>query len=77
MDPQPTEYDFGRHLLDTPQAAELLGVSTRTLEDWRLRGCGPRFIRASPRMVRYRPSALERWCREREVASTSDPGGAA
>ena len=68
-------HDFGRRLLNTKEAAELLGVSKRTLEDWRLRGCGPRYICASRRMVRYPPSALEQWCREREVSSTSDPGG--
>ncbi|HJO04738.1 MAG TPA: helix-turn-helix domain-containing protein [Acidobacteriota bacterium] len=75
MDTVTTEH-FGQHLLDTRQLAEMLGVSRRTLEDWRLRGCGPRFVRASARMVRYRPSAVALWVAEREVSSTSDPGHA-
>ena len=66
--------DIGPHLRDTRQAAELLGLSPRCLEDWRLRGVGPRYIRMSPRAVRYRPRELARWIAEREVASTSDPG---
>ena len=69
-----TSTEFGQKLLTTAQVAEALEISERTLEDWRLRGCGPRFIRASRRLVRYRPSALAQWCRDREVSSTSDPG---
>jgi len=68
-------HEFGTKFLSTPELAELLGVSTRTLEDYRLRGCGPPFVRLSGRAVRYRPRAVARWVREREVASTSDPGG--
>jgi transcriptional regulator with XRE-family HTH domain len=49
-------------LLTTEQLAEYLGdVSTRTLEDWRLRGIGPDYVPLSPKMVRYRVAAVERW----------------
>ena len=73
MDTGPTVLDdFGARLLDTRQAAEALGLSTRTLEDWRLRGVGPRYVRMSPRAVRYRPRELSRWVSEREVQSTSE-----
>lgn len=49
-------------LLTTQQLAEYLGdVSTRTLEDWRLRGIGPDYVPLSPKMVRYRAAAVERW----------------
>ena len=49
-------------LLTTEQLAEYLGdVSTRTLEDWRLLGIGPDYVTLSPKMVRYRIAAVERW----------------
>ena len=40
-------------LLRTSEAGELLGVSPRTLEDWRLRGGGPLFRKLGRRAVRY------------------------
>lgn len=45
-------------LLDTSDAAEVLGISPRTLEDWRWRGGGPPFFKLGRRMVRYRPEDL-------------------
>lgn len=67
-------------LLTTTEAAEFLGVDTRTLEGRRLRGGGPPFIRLfkGPRgPVRYRLADLESWLESRLRASTSDPGPAA
>ena len=46
-------------LLTTVQAAEWLGTSRRTLEDWRLRGGGPVFRKLGRRLVRYAPADLE------------------
>lgn len=40
-------------LFTTKEAAKLLRVSHRTLEDWRLRGEGPQFQKWG-RLVRYR-----------------------
>lgn len=37
--------------LTTRQAAEVLGVSPRTLEDWRLRGGGPVYRKVGRRLV--------------------------
>lgn len=45
-------------LLNTRAAAAVLGVSHRTLEDWRLRGGGPVFRKVGPRLVRYHASDL-------------------
>lgn len=39
--------------MSTKQAGRLLGLSHRTLEDWRLKGLGPRFLKLG-RRVRYR-----------------------
>ena len=43
----------GGRLLTTSEAAGVLGVSARTLEDWRLRGGGPVFCKLGMRLVRY------------------------
>jgi excisionase family DNA binding protein len=40
-------------LLDETTAAEVLGVSPRTLGDWRRQGIGPRFVRMGRRLIRY------------------------
>jgi excisionase family DNA binding protein len=63
---------FGTRLLTTEEAASALGLSRRTLEDWRLRGCGPRFVRLGG-AVRYRPSELSRFVLRGEADSTSAP----
>lgn len=44
-------------LLDTHQAAEILGVSPGTLENWRAQGQGPKFRKVG-RLVRYRRGDL-------------------
>ena len=46
-----------RIVLTNKEAARKLGVSHRTLEDWRLTNRGPRFIKLG-RLVRYRLSDL-------------------
>jgi hypothetical protein len=60
-------------VLDTRGAADLLGVSARTLEGFRVRGGGPRFVKIGG-AVRYRLASLEEYLRHQERASTSDPG---
>jgi hypothetical protein len=57
-------------------AADRLGVSDRTLENWAVRGGGPRFIKAGRRVV-YRIRDLDDWAAARERLSTSDRGEAA
>lgn len=42
-------------LMDQKQVAKMLGVSTKTLESWRWRKTGPRFIKIG-RLARYRMS---------------------
>lgn len=48
-------------LFTTGEAAKLLGVSPRTMEGWRARDEGPRFVRVGPRAVRYKISDLEEY----------------
>lgn len=60
-------------VLDTRAAAAFLGVSARTLEGFRVRGGGPRFVKIGG-AVRYRLASLEDFLRQQERASTSDSG---
>lgn len=60
-------------LLTTAQAADLLGLSPRTLESSRLKGDGCRFVKLN-RAVRYRPKDLAEWIAAGLRRSTSDPG---
>lgn len=46
------------NVLNTQQAARYTGLSKFTLECWRSRGSGPRFIKYT-RAVRYRVSDLD------------------
>ena len=60
-------------LMNQKEAASFLGLSHRTLENWRLKGGGPAFVRMSHRCVRYRLEALLAWLDKRETTSTSAP----
>ena len=48
-------------LLTQVQAAELLNVSPRTLEAWRRKRTGPRFVIYSNRCLRYSERDLHEW----------------
>lgn len=63
-------------LLDEREAAALLGFTTRFLQNRRLRGDGPKFVRVSGSAIRYRLSDLHEWIEARIRTSTSDPGPA-
>ncbi len=58
----------------TEGAAEILGVSPRTLEDWRWKGGGPPFIRLSRNCIRYRHSRIMEWAEQRTAVSTMKTG---
>jgi predicted DNA-binding transcriptional regulator AlpA len=57
-----------------PEAAAYLGIAESTLAKMRLRGDGPRFIKAGKRIVLYDQADLEAWLDARRRLSTSDPG---
>jgi excisionase family DNA binding protein len=58
-------------LLTQRQAAELLCLSERTVERFRVSGMGPKFVRLG-RSIRYRLSDVEAWIASRVVGSTSE-----
>jgi len=57
-------------LLNTREAAPLCGVEPHTLENWRLLGKGPAFIRAG-RNVLYEPSDIRQWRDSNRYSSTA------
>lgn len=59
-------------LIDERAAAEFIGYSVRALQNWRVRGGGPPFVKVSARSVRYRRRELIAWADARLVASTSE-----
>ena len=54
-------------LLTEVQAADFLNLSVRTLQAWRIKVAGPRFVRAG-RAIRYRRSDLIAWIDANTVA---------
>jgi predicted DNA-binding transcriptional regulator AlpA len=58
-------------LVTQRQAAEMLCLSERTLERFRVSGSGPKFVRMG-KSVRYRLSDVEAWIASRVVGSTSE-----
>jgi predicted DNA-binding transcriptional regulator AlpA len=70
----PDDPDYLDRLLNEKEAAEFLGYSIRALQNWRLRGGGPRFVKVSSRSVRYRRRDLLAWIEEHLRSSTSESG---
>lgn len=58
-------------LLSTRSAAPLVGVSPGTLENWRVRGFGPEFIKSGKRVL-YDPADIEAWKAKNRFQSTSE-----
>lgn len=59
-------------LLSTKEAAPLVGVRPKTLENWRVLGRGPVHIRAGSR-IGYDMADIEAWKAGHRVTSTSQP----
>jgi len=57
--------------LDSDQAAEYLGLKRTTLEAWRTRGSGPRFVKLG-RLVKYRRSDLDAFIESRVRSNPSE-----
>lgn len=57
-------------------AGAFLGLSPRTLERFRVQGCGPSFLKLGRRVI-YSRDDLVKWAEGQRRSSTSDPGPAA
>ena len=66
-----------RRMMRAPAAAEYLGLSASTLAKMRLRGDGPFYSKAGPRVVVYDVVDLDAWLASRRRRSTSDNGNGA
>ena len=60
-------------LLTTTEVASRLGIARKTLENWRVEGYGPPYLKIR-KYVRYRPEDVDAWLASRERQHTSDPG---
>ena len=65
-----------RKKLDTPQAAEYLGLGKSTLDKLRVAGDGPVFIKIGKRVV-YDPIDLDAWFAAHKRTSISDSAASA
>lgn len=58
-------------LINENVAANFLGYSIRALQNWRVRGGGPPYVKVSARSIRYRRRELIAWADSRLQANTS------
>jgi predicted DNA-binding transcriptional regulator AlpA len=61
----------GKLLLTEDEAAEALGFTPRFLQNRRVTGDSPPYVRISSRAIRYRPEDLAAWIADRIQTSTS------
>lgn len=66
------EHAFLEALIGEQEAAVFLGFAIKTLQNWRVIGQGPKFVRPSARAIRYRRKDLIAWAEQHLVASTSE-----
>lgn len=61
-------------LIDSKEAAFVLGISSRTLANWRCKGRGPAYIRLGKKRspVMYRLSDVQDWIVEHQVKASGD-----
>lgn len=60
------------HLLTAEDVADVTGLSTETLAQWRSQRRGIPFIKISRNCVRYRQDDLQQWLQSRLIMTTSD-----
>ena len=65
---------FWAALITERDAAKFLGLTDRTMQAWRRKGGGPRYVKISSRCIRYRREDLREWADARVRTSTADPG---
>ena len=70
------EAQIGARMMRAPEAAAYLGLSPSTLAKMRMRGDGPTYSKAGPRVVVYDVRSLDAYLNARRRLSTSDPGPA-
>jgi hypothetical protein len=71
----PDKIERTEHLWNTAQVAKFLGVKFDTVRSWRRKGTGPKFIQATPHVVRYLPEVVREWLEQNSKTSTLDAAG--
>lgn len=66
------DIEYLNQLINEKAAAAFLGYTVRALQNWRLRGGGPKFVKVSKRSIRYRRRDLIEWSEERLRSNTSE-----
>lgn len=59
-------------LLTETQAADLICYSKRALQNWRLRGGGPLYVKVSARSIRYQRRDVLDWIEVRKRRHSAD-----
>ncbi len=67
----PVSPDYFDQLLNEQDAARFLGYTVRALQNWRVRGGGPAFIKISSRSIRYCRRDLIAWIEKHRRFNTS------
>lgn len=66
-----SQSEYLDRLLNEQDAAEFLSYTMRALQNWRVRGGGPKYIKVSARSIRYRRRDLIAWVEERTYSNSS------
>lgn len=66
-----SEREYLDQLLNEHEAARMLGFTVRALQNWRVRGGGPQFVKISKRSVRYQRRDLLAWVNKHMKSNTS------
>lgn len=66
------EPDYLDRLMNEHEAADFMNYSVRALQNWRVRGGGPPYVRISARSIRYRRRDLIAWAEGRLERNTSE-----
>jgi predicted DNA-binding transcriptional regulator AlpA len=71
--PQPVSEnsEYLLQLIPETDAAKFVGYTIRALQNWRVRGGGPKYVKVSSRSIRYRRKDLIDWADSRVVASSN------
>ena len=73
----PNRYaDDPERLLDEKDAAHFLGFSGRALQNWRVRGGGPQYVKCKGKSVRYRRRDLIEWSESQLQRNTAESDAA-
>jgi len=71
MTSQPTYHPD--QLMTEKEAAGILCYSQRALQNWRVRGGGPEYVKVNGNSVRYQMRDLTTWINDRKQKHTSQP----